>query len=89
MSNVISLVKKTESSKHWGPRDVLNEALKEIEEGKIGPNDRLIIVAVGPSGSGEFNTHFLQCGMSASEMITLLEIAKMDVYRNLMTPVVT
>lgn len=82
--SVLKLVAKTENAIHWSPQDVLEEALREVKSGKIGAQDRLVVISVGPRNSGEFNTHFLQCGMSASDLIMLLEIAKLDVYRNQM-----
>jgi len=82
---ILKLVTKSENSKHWGAKDVLQEALKDVDSGEIGENDRLMVISVNPAGLGEFNTHFIQCGMSASEMIMLLEIAKMDIYRKQMT----
>lgn len=83
---VISMVSKTRNAKHWGPKQVLESALQEIEDGKILPDDRLIVLSVDAANSGRFVTSFTQCGMSASEMIMLLEIAKMDIYRKHLRP---
>lgn len=78
---VLKLVSKSSNGAHWGPKDVLETALQDVAKGEIGLEDRLIVVSVNPRGKGEFNTRFIQCGMSASEMIMLLEIAKMDIYK--------
>lgn len=79
--SVVRLVEKTQDARHWSAKDVLEAALKDVEQGKIGPNDRLMVISVGPRDSGEFDTHFLQTGLRASEMVMLLEIVKMDIYR--------
>jgi hypothetical protein len=79
--SVIRLIDKTGSSKSWGPQDVCDALQKDINDGKVGK--KLLILHVDQS-NGRFNTSFLQCGMSASEMITLLEIAKMDIYKSQM-----
>lgn len=85
MSNVIKLVSKTQSAKHWGPKDALEAAQKDLQDGTIGESDRMIVLWVNPKDTGAFNISFIQSGMSASEMIMLLEIAKMEIYRNQMT----
>ena len=81
MGKVVRLIDKTGSAKSWGPQDVCDALQKDINDGAIGT--KLLVLHVDQS-NGQFNTHFLQCGMSASEMIMLLEIAKQDIYRNQM-----
>jgi hypothetical protein len=79
--NVIRLIDKTGSAKSWGPQDVCDVLQDDIKSGKVGK--KVLILHVDQS-DGRFNTSFLQCGMSASEMIMLLEIAKQDIYKNQM-----
>jgi len=78
---VVKLIDQTVSAKSWGPQDVCYKLQKVIDNGLV--SNKLLILHVDQSG-GNFNTSFLQCGMSASEMIMLLEIAKQDIYRNQM-----
>ena len=78
---VVKLIDKTGSAKSWGPQDVCDKLQEDIDNGLV--NNKLLILHVDQSG-GNFNTSFLQCGMSASEMIMLLEIAKQDIYRSQM-----
>ena len=79
--SVVRLIDRTGSAKSWGPQDVCDALQKDIDEGKVGI--KLLVLHVDQS-NGQFNTSFLQCGMSASEMIMLLEIAKQDIYKNQM-----
>jgi hypothetical protein len=78
--SVIRLIDKTGSAKSWGPQDVVDALQKDIDEGKVG--NKLIVVHLDSSNE-QFKTTFLQCGMTASEIVGLLEITKMDVYRKL------
>jgi hypothetical protein len=79
--SVVRLIDRTGSAKSWGPQDVCDALQKDIDEGKV--KNKVLILHVDQD-NGRFNTSFLQCGMSASEMIMLLEIAKQDIYRNQM-----
>ena len=79
--NIVRLIDKTGSAKSWGPQDVADALQADIDSGKVGK--KLLVLHVDQS-DGRFNTNFLQCGMSASEMIMLLEIAKQDIYKNQM-----
>ncbi len=78
---VIKLINHTGSAKSWGPQDVCDALQEDINSGKVGK--KLLVLHVDQE-NGRFNTSFLQCGMSASEMIMLLEIAKQDIYRQQM-----
>ncbi len=81
MGKIVRLIDKTGSAKSWGPQDVCDALQADIDAGKV--NGKVMVLHVNQAG-GNFNTSFLQCGMSASEMIGLLEIAKQDIYRKLM-----
>lgn len=79
--NVVRLIDKTGNAKSWGPQDVVDALQEDIDAGKVG--NKMLVLHVDQS-NGRFNTSFLQCGMSASELIMLLEIAKQDIYKNQM-----
>ena len=78
---VVKLIDKTGSAKSWGPQDVCDKLQEDIDNGLV--SNKLLILHVNQE-NGNFRTSFLQCGMSASEMIMLLEIAKQDVYTSQM-----
>lgn len=84
MGNIFKLIDKTANAKQWGPSDVVEALQSDINDGKVPQGARMLVVYTGPQSSGRFDTSFLQCGMSASEMIMLLEIAKQDIYKNQM-----
>jgi len=81
MAKVIRLFDKTGSAKSWGPQDVCDKLQKDINNDLV--SNKLLTLHFDQS-KGEFNINFLQCGMSASEMIMLLEIAKQDIYKKQM-----
>lgn len=78
---IIKLFERNGNAKSWGPKDVLKDAAKVVDEGFDGE----ILVLMRDKKTGGYDVRFLQCGMSASEMIGLLEIAKLNVYRDLMS----
>lgn len=47
----------------------------EIRDG-TSPCDKLLILRVNTKGGAEYNTGFSACNMQASEMLALLEVAK-------------
>lgn len=79
--SVISLFHKSNNAKHAGPKQVLNEAIDAVNNGSMG--DKLIVVSLKPN-SNDVETVFIQSGMSAVELISLLELAKLNVYMNYM-----
>ena len=84
MANVFKLFNLTKSAKSWGARDVIDEVSKDLNAGVVPDNARMIVIYTDAAGTPTFNTNFYQCGMSASETIMLLEIAKMDIYKKQM-----
>lgn len=84
MGKIIKLVEKNKNAKSWGVQDVVDELQRRIDNGDMPAGVRFMAVYANPPTKPEFNTNFVQCGMSASEAIALLEIAKLDLYRNQM-----
>lgn len=78
---VVKLFDKTGNAKSWGPQDVIDEALEYIKEGFEGD----VMVLLREKHTGSYNVQFVQCGMCASEMIGLLEVAKMNIYKEFMS----
>jgi len=79
---VVKLISKTGSAKSWGPQDVCDELQNDITAGEVGGK---VVVLHVDTKDGAFNTRFIQCGMSMSEIIALLEIAKLDIYKKQMS----
>lgn len=78
-SNVVKLITRAGNATAWGAHDVLKTAMNEVK-----PSDTVIVLYTD-STSGEYRVNFIQCGMTDSSMITLLEVAKLNIYTNLMT----
>lgn len=76
-ANVVRLITKAANATSWTPSDVLKEASESIK------CDDKVMVLYGNSDLNSFTVDYIQCGMTASEMIALLEVAKLNIYRKM------
>lgn len=74
MDKVISLAERKEDGTLWSPIDALQDAITKYEDPEYSGNKVLILHLNDEDGS--YNVGFTQAGMSASEMIGVLELAK-------------
>ncbi len=80
---VIKLVDSTGLGQHQTPEDALKEALADIDnDGVLENGKKILILALGD----EFELEFYQAGMSVAEMITLCEMVKANLMRELGHP---
>ena len=75
---VVRLFDKTRSACHWGVKDVLQSAMDNL----TGDEKKVIVVTLDDHEG--YRVSFTQAGMTASQMIQLLEIAKMNIYNDFM-----
>lgn len=78
--SVIQLFKKSNNACHANAKAVLEEAIKAVEDGRLGNK----VIVIGVSEAKDLETLFIQSGMKAFELISLLEVAKMNIYSNYM-----
>jgi hypothetical protein len=78
---ILKLIKYTGSAKNWGVQDVIDSIQKDFNRGEIAPNAKVLVISSNPQEDQKVVTSFTQCGMSAAEMIMMLEIAKQNIYR--------
>lgn len=78
-NNVVKLITKAGNATSWNAHEVLKTAMNEVK-----PTDKVMVLYTD-STTGEYRVNFIQCGMTDSSMITLLEVAKLNIYTNLMT----
>lgn len=73
MNNVISLADKTSDGTKWTPVDALRDMIKDIESGERHATKVLILRL---DDTDEYDVGFTQAGMSMSQCLALLEVAK-------------
>ena len=66
---------KTESGSDWNPRDALIAALRDIDTGKIDPNN-LIVCWAEEKGNKHVDSSFYSATKGVMESIALLEMTK-------------
>ena len=74
MSNIISLAGHLNDGRLCSPDQAATDFLARIETKEISPT-KILCLAVNTS-NGQYDVSFTQAGMSCSEMVALLEIAK-------------
>lgn len=78
-NNVVRLITNAGNATSWGPQEVLKDVAANIK-----PTDRLMVI-YGSADLNQFEINYAQCGLTASEMIAILEVAKLNIYINLMS----
>ncbi len=85
MANVSYLADKARDATMWTPRDALADGLKAIDEKEpnrvISRATKLLVIALDDT-DGMYDVGFIQAGMSATQMIALLEILKLQLYHD-------
>jgi hypothetical protein len=84
MSNnaVVSLVDRTNSSRHVSPEQCLEDALDDLRTGKRTGVRKCMVLFLDDS-DGQYTNGFRNAGMSCSEMVALLTITATDVQRTM------
>jgi hypothetical protein len=75
---VVRLFDRTQSACHWGVKDVLQTAMDDL----TGEEKKAIVITLDDHDG--YKVSFTQAGMTAGQMIQLLEIAKMNIYNDFM-----
>lgn len=84
MGDIIKLFDRNNNAKSRSPQDVVDRLQELIDSDKIPHDSKFMAIYTTPAKEREFHLNFNQCGLSISEMIMLLEIAKQDIYRTQM-----
>jgi len=77
MDNIISMSKKTGDAGMSSPREVLEDALIEVEKKESGAFkncNKLLVLAL--DDNDQYLVTFMQAGMKMSQCLTLCEVAK-------------
>lgn len=78
---LVQLFKHSNNAKHASAEAVLDEAKKAVKNGTM--SEKLMVISM-KNIPDTIETLFIQSGMQAHEMITLLELAKLNIYSNYM-----
>lgn len=65
------LADKTKDAMQWSVKDMLQDSINDIDEGKY-KNKTAILILLDKEEPGEYNTRYCQAGMRASEIVALL-----------------
>lgn len=65
----------------WGPVDVLQDAIKELEAGTRKAN-KLVVLFLDDVEGQAYNTGFSQSGLRMSELVALLEVTKFNIIQD-------
>jgi len=73
---IIKLVEATGDAKMWTPEQMLEYSLHEVQPGGglVEVNKALVLFLTNTDG--DYKVGYTQAGMSCSEMLALLEVAK-------------
>jgi len=74
--NVIKLVEATGDAKMWTPEQMLEYSLHEVQPGGGREDVNKAIVLFLTTTDGVYDVNYTQAGMSCSEMLALLDVAK-------------
>jgi hypothetical protein len=77
--SVVKLVNYNNDAKSWGPSDVCDSFKKKIEDGFDGE----VIIVMSSKKDGTHTNTFIQCGLSLSEMVGVLEVAKLNIFESM------
>jgi len=72
--NIVSLGEKSFDGKRWGVEQMMLNAIGDVNSGAIKPTKALVLFLDDDDGS--YDVHFVQAGMSCSQMLALVEVAK-------------
>lgn len=77
-TNVISMVEATKDGTKWSVQDALADALKDAgnPETRMGQVSKVIVIGLVDVPEGEYDLAYVQAGMKASEIVALLNVAK-------------
>ena len=80
MGKTVKMADKSNDNRHWSVRDMLEEAIKFIDEGKIEkPTKAFLVIMEGGKDLDEASANYFKAGMSSThEVVGILEISKAD-----------
>jgi hypothetical protein len=73
MNKVTHIGTKTNDSTSYTPEQMLESAMEDIK--KEGSANKAILITLDDTDN-QYNTHFWNAGMSATQIIALLEVSK-------------
>lgn len=82
MGKTIKLVDKSEDNRHWSVRDMLEDAIRSIDEGKINMPEKAFLVMLAPKIDDPDTTSaiHLKAGMAdIYETVGILDLVKTDI----------
>jgi len=74
--NVIKLAEATGDAKMWSPEQMLEYSLHEVQPGGGREEVNKALVLFLTNTDGAYDVNYTQAGMSCSEMLALLDVAK-------------
>ena len=73
---VVSMAEKMDDARLWTPKQALEDALNDIGVRGAFENGKKILIIALDESDGQYETNYIQAGMSSSECVALCEIAK-------------
>lgn len=80
---VVSIAEKTHSAMSWSPADVLNAALTDLAPGGAWEGRTKLVVLCLDESDGRYNVSNIISGLSSPEIVSILELAKAAVVRDM------
>ena len=79
-SKAIPIGKNSNSSRHWTMREMLNDLLTQLDEGKIDEGCRAMVLLATPATGvdGTFSSTYYNVGLNNMEAVGLMAIKKTD-----------
>lgn len=81
MASVISLAEKSGNANHWTVEQMLEDLLEEVRSGRRTATKAVVLLL---DDSGErYDIGYRNAGMRLSELVTLMDVAKTDVKKDM------
>ena len=82
-STVIRLAEKSDNANFWTVKEMLEDAVKDISEAEPDKLPTKAIVLTVGDRNGAYDVHFVQAGMKMTEVLALLEVAKIKILKEM------
>ena len=70
-------------NKLLSPEECLQDALADLSEGKVKATSALVLLLDSGDDGRSYGVHFRACRLKSSEMLSLLEVAKVEVLKSM------
>jgi len=83
--SVIPIIGKTQSADSWTPKQMLEDAISDIENktDQVAAKAKKAFVVFLDDSDGQYATNFYNAGMSHSQIVALIEAMKIQLLRGM------